>query len=174
MLSNKKLDLWLGILTCKWSLENIFIWYRTIQIFYHVHLLQVLHVYLLFPFPHSGMISSCKNQKRSKYSFQNLLFSRFSDQMHATFDFPFLWSWLSRKLKLTSFIISIKGYAERCTKRPQYVDKGKLNKCILKSKCGHCILLDTVTCSDHCILDIYLVLLFRMLNVLPNMWNFRI
>jgi hypothetical protein len=88
--------------------------------------------------------------------------------------FTFLWSWLSRKLKLTSFIISIKGYAERCMKRPQYVDKGKLNKCILKSKCGHCILLDTVICSDHCILDIYLVLLFRMLNVLPNMWNFGI
>jgi len=61
--------------------------------------------------------------------------------------FTFLWSWwLSRKLKLTPFIISIKGYAERCMKRPQHVDKGKLNKCIL----------------------------FRMLNVLPNMWNFRI
>jgi hypothetical protein len=28
-----------------------------------------------------------ENQKRSKYSFQNLLFSRFSDQMHATFYF---------------------------------------------------------------------------------------
>ena len=70
----------------------------------------------------------------------------------------------------------IKGFADRSTIRLQHVDKGKLNKCILNTS------LDTVLCWIqyiarhnnvvhivigwiHCILDIYLVLLFQVLNM---------
>ena len=52
------------------------------------------------------------------------------------------------------FYLKRKGYAERSIIRPQHVDKGKLNKCILKAS-G-----DIVLCWIHC-----LVLLFEVLNM---------